>query len=104
MPSCPRRSLALLTLLIPIFAACQWAGEHLFSSRTPCDYYLPVGYTGWASIEYSVPGAPALPVANGRYQLNFPQSGRLATSTSIETGQAHDRFFYRSRLGARELR
>ena len=45
-------------------------------------WIIPAGYVGWLRLDYSVAGAPPLPIENGCYVVRLPRSGRLATSTA----------------------
>ena len=84
-------------------SSCQWLGEHVFTDRTPCDYYLPEGFVGWAKITFGVAGAPALRVRNGHYVVPFSAEGKAETSTNFEAGSAHDHYWYRTPHGVLEL-
>jgi hypothetical protein len=88
-------------LLVP---SCQWVGETFFTDRTPCDYYFPEGFTGWAEIRFAVAGAPAVPRENGRSVFKLPKTGLLETSTKFEEGSARDRYFYYSPGSTREIK
>ena len=62
--------------------------------RTPVRYLLPDGYQGWVILDYEVDGAPTLRKENGFYVVQFDQTGRVSTSSSVETGWANDEYFY----------
>jgi hypothetical protein len=48
---------------------------------TPERWIIPAGHVGWLRLDYSVKGAPPLPLEHGRYLVRVPLSGRMATST-----------------------
>lgn len=93
---------AVLALLLTM-TACERIGETLFTDRTPDDYFIPDGFVGWVEIRYGVPNAPPLPNDYGRYQVRFGPSGHIATSTKFEGGTAHDRYYFYSARGVREI-
>lgn len=68
-------------------------GYWLTMKRPNKDFYVPQNLTGWVTIYYGVPNAPALPVEKGVWQVKIPASGRLETSTVFEDGWSRDRFF-----------
>ena len=45
-------------------------------------WIIPAGYVGWLRLDYSIAGAPPLPLENGWYVIRLPLTGRLATSTA----------------------
>ena len=94
----------LLLALLLLTASCRWVGEHVQTNRTPQDYYLPEGFIGWAKVEYESPGSSPLPEQNGRRILRFDRDGVLRTSSRLQEGWAHDRYFYSSPQQTRELR
>jgi hypothetical protein len=59
-----------------------WIWSALPHGRTVEIWLLPEGYVGWVRLDYSIPGAPALPKEKGRYVVRINQSGRLQTSTA----------------------
>ena len=63
------------------FIACR-ATTPSRSPWKPEMWILPNGYVGWLRLDYSVDGAPALPVENGRYLVRMPPTGRMQTSTA----------------------
>jgi hypothetical protein len=78
---------------------CQRIGETFLTSRTPCDYYLPDRFVGWAAVRFAVPSAQPLPIIASRYQVHFRVTGQVSTSTRFEEGSARDRYFYYSANG-----
>src|SRR5947199_10170104 len=96
-------SIGAVAVAVLLLSSCGWIGETFLTNRTPCDYYLPDGFHGWAEVTFETAGAPPLPKQAGRYVVRFPQTARLTTSTPIEYGSAHDRYFYYSARGTQEL-
>lgn len=85
------------------------AGIALFMSQG-CDHWrrpevvlVPSGYVGWVRISYGVEGEPALQVQRGAYQIVVPQSGRIATSSPMASGLAHDEYYYVDEHGQKRL-
>lgn len=67
-----------------LFAAVLLAlctGATACKRSTPERWIIPAGYVGWLRLDYSVKGAPSLPLERGRYVVRVPPSGRVATST-----------------------
>ncbi len=79
---------SILSLLCAAMLTGCW------SSRRPCVYELPEGFTGWAFVEFEVRGAPPLPHRDGKLLVSFPPSGRIVTSSSIEQSFAKDEFYF----------
>jgi len=98
-----RPRIGAVAVAVLLLSSCGWIGETFLTNRTPCDYYLPEGFHGWAEVSFETAGAPPLPKQGGRYVIRFPQTGQLITSTLLENGSAHDRYFYYSARGTREL-
>lgn len=98
-----RTPCAILLLVLLTLATCRWVGENLLTNRTPCDYYLPEGFTGWAEVHYGVTGALPLLRSNGRYVIRFSEIASFQTSSKFEEGEAVDRYFYYSPRGVRVL-
>lgn len=96
------RRLALLLVTLAC-VSCGWIRDTFLTTRTPCDYYLPAGFVGWATINYGVRGAPAITRQGGRFVFRFPANGVIDTATKFESGSAHDRYFYYSNRKLREL-
>lgn len=63
---------------------------------------IPKGYVGWVRISYGVKGEPALQVKRCAYQIVIPQSGRIATSSPMTSGLAHDEYYYVDEHGQRK--
>ena len=81
----------------------------LFMSQG-CDHWrrpevvsIPSGYVGWVRINYGVKGEPPLQVQRRAYQIVVPQSGRIATSSPMTSGLAHDECYYVDERGQRKL-
>jgi hypothetical protein len=72
--------------------------------RRPSLFLIPEGYVGWVRIEMANNTAPPLPIENGYYVVQLPESGLLKTSTPIESGWASDDYFYYSTRGRSVLR
>jgi len=47
----------------------------------PERHIVPEGFRGWALIHYGIEGAPELQVVDGVTVADYPESGRLSTST-----------------------
>lgn len=43
----------------------------------PYRFLIPEGYVGWIRVDFDVSGAPRLPIEDGFYIFEFPESGRL---------------------------
>lgn len=71
------------------FAIYVWA-----MNRTPKHYYIPEGYSGWVTIKYEKPDAPALPVEDGTQILRIPRSGILETSSELDEGWSRDEHYW----------
>jgi hypothetical protein len=88
-------TLAISTLiLIGLFATCVVGIQK--NKRRPSQFLIPAGYVGWVRIEFEVKDAPAVPIEEGHYVFRLPPTGRLRTSTKMETGWASDHYFYYS--------
>ena len=68
---------------------------------TSCNYFyrterwiIPKGYVGWLRLDYRVPGAPPLPIENGRFLVRMPLSGRLQTSSLTNEAFEKNEYFY----------
>jgi len=64
-------------------------------------YVLPAGFTGWVTVEFAVPGAPALPREEGARLLRVPADGRLATSSPQELGIIDHHYWFDDGDGSR---
>jgi hypothetical protein len=62
---------------------------------------IPSGYVGWVRISYGVKGEPALQVQQSAYQIAVPRTGRIATSSFMTSGLAHDEYYYVDECGQR---
>ena len=71
--------------------------------RRPEVVSIPSGYVGWVRINYGVNGEPPLQVQRRAYQIVVPQSGRIATSSPMTSGLAHDEYYYVDERGQRKL-
>lgn len=74
----------------------------LFTKRTPRNYFIPKGYSGWVTIKYEKEGAPALQDVDGSLEVRIPSSGVLETSSPLTSGWARDDFYF-SNGGSDEL-
>lgn len=80
---------------VAIVALAVWAGSSVRqASRPPARYLVPDAYVGWVRVEYGVPGAPPVPLQDGRFVLTIPPDARLRTSSPEHFGWAKDEFFY----------
>lgn len=73
------------------------------TTRTPCDYYIPEGFVGWAEVHFAVKTSPVLPLVHGRFQIRLGPDAKLSTSTKFEEGNAHDRYYSYSSQSSHEL-
>lgn len=91
------RSQLLVACCLTLLSCGQWRrGETVL---------IPNGYAGWVTIEYNLPGAPALTQQNGHYLIAVDAQGKALTSTPMETGLGNDQYFYTDASGKRtELR
>jgi hypothetical protein len=71
--------------------------------RSPQHYFIPEGYSGWVTVRFEKPGAPALPVKDGAVEYHIPPSGILETSTRLETGWSRDAFFWEGPSGVHQI-
>ncbi|MEM6737351.1 MAG: hypothetical protein AAF620_14910 [Bacteroidota bacterium] len=69
----------ILVLFVTLISGCK-------SDRKGEIHLLPEGYTGGLVIVYQDLNAPPLPLIDGYYIYNIPDSGILYTSTSINDG------------------
>ena len=66
---------ALLLSGLPMLVGCH--------SSSKCELWIiPAGYVGWLRLDYSVAGAPPLPIENGCYVVRLPRTGRMETLTA----------------------
>lgn len=82
-----------LLVAAAVAAASLTGCELLEKHASPEVIFVPANYTGWAVVEYSVPGAPPLPVVAGKRVLRVPPSGLLTTSSPMEFGIQHTEFY-----------
>lgn len=73
----------------------------LMDHRHPIDFEIPQGYVGEVRVDFSVVGAPPLPIQRRHYIARIPANGLLKTSTAQEEGGAADRWYYVNQLGQR---
>ena len=45
-------------------------------------WIIPAGFVGWVRLDYSIKGAPPLPIEDGHYVIRLKRSARLATSSA----------------------
>jgi hypothetical protein len=86
----------LVALIALSLAACE-------KQRPPDIYLLPDSFRGWILIEYERPDCPPLAEHDGARYFDIPANGRYCTSATLESGWAHDRFYYGTAKGRREL-
>jgi hypothetical protein len=70
---------------------------------TPERWIIPAGYVGWLRLDYSVEGAPPLPLEGGRYVVRVPLSGRVATSTVNDPSVDNNEYYAQDSGGLRKL-
>lgn len=75
------------------------ACRHSTSER----WIIPAGYVGWLRLDYSVNGAPPLPLEHGRYVIRVPLSGRVATSTVNDPSVDNNEYYVQDSGGLRKL-
>lgn len=107
MPNQTARAIILLILGLPIFVAAAVFGpsalDLVIRRRPPERYLIPAGYTGWVRIDFHQPGAPALPIEDGRRLLKLNAQGTLQTSSDPRPGHGKDEFFADSATGRTPL-
>jgi hypothetical protein len=57
-----RARIGAVAVAVLLLSSCGWIGETFLTNRTPCDYYLPEGFHGWAEISFETAGAPPQPL------------------------------------------
>jgi hypothetical protein len=67
----------------------------------PTEYRVPLGFTGWAVVEFGVPGEPPLPTEGKVRIVAVPASGVVRTSTPLEDGSRHDTWIFLAPDGTR---
>jgi len=67
-------------------------------ARLPDRFLIPVGYTGWITVNYRVTNAPPLPIEDGHYLLVISPTGDLNTSSDMDDGVSNndDYFAYKA--------
>lgn len=76
-----------LILVIIAFSSCE-------KKRTPISYELPKNYSGWATVKYEKPNAPALENKDGYYHIKISPEGFAETSSKVEEGMAEDEYYW----------
>jgi hypothetical protein len=66
-------------------------------------WLIPEGYVGWLRLDYSVPGAPALPGEGGRLIVRLPRSGHLQTSSANKPTIDRNEYVSDGRSGRKRL-
>jgi len=108
-PDRARRSVRIfvvaLTVLISVAA---WFGinpRNAARNAPPrsLHFFIPEDYSGWARVEFEIPGEPTLPSEAGQTVLKIPSSGTLRTSSPEEYGWARDYYSFYSDAGTRPL-
>lgn len=102
----PRKLSAIPILFVMITSAiCLFIFTQVRQStieaptRTPKVFVFPEGFSGKARVYYGLEGEQPLPLVKDpesgteKYQLLFPASGEIRTSTPMEWGRAVDQFF-----------
>ncbi len=70
---------------------------------TPERWIIPAGHVGWLRLDYSVKGAPPLPLEHGRYIVRVPSSSRVATSTVNDPSIDNNEYYVQDPAGLRKL-
>ena len=86
-----------------------FSAERLYGVQTalgieappPVQHILPAGFQGWAIIHYGIEGTPALAEADGILVAEYPESGRIETSTEPPENDAFLNHEYFERPGGR---
>ena len=63
-------------------------------NRPPRQYYIPQNFSGWVTIKYEKPNAPALEEKNGYLQVIIPENGIVETSSKLESGWSRDEHYW----------
>lgn len=84
-------SISVLALLASMATACE-------KKRRPSVYEVPQGFRGWVTIEFEVRACPPIPIVDDRYVFAIRDDGTFCTSSSPESGYAHDEYVF---VGAR---
>jgi len=107
MPTQTARPILLVILGLPVLVAAVLFGpsalDLVVSRRPPERYLIPAGYTGWVRIDFRQPGAPALPIEDGRRLLKLSAQGTFQTSSDPLPGHGKDEFFAASATGRTAL-
>lgn len=75
-------------------AVLLFAGYVWFMNRQPRHYYIPEGFSGWVTIRYEKPDAPALEEKDGVLMIWVPENGIVETSSKLVNGWARDEHFW----------
>lgn len=75
-------------------ALLLFAGYVFFTYRSPHHFFIPKGFSGWVTVKFEKPGAPALPERDGAVEFHIPSTGILETSSKLATGWSRDAFFW----------
>jgi hypothetical protein len=86
-----------------------FSAERLYQFQTslgidapePVRHVLPAGFQGWAIIHYGVEGSPALATVDGILVAEYPESGRIETSTEAPENDAFLNHEYFERTGGK---
>ena len=70
-------------LLMVVFISIALAG---CDTRRPNSFLIPDGYVGWVQVSFGVEGSPPLPIEDGTRIIDFPQDGKLLTSSQMDFG------------------
>jgi uncharacterized protein DUF6843 len=79
------------TVLVLVFSLLSLCCEE---RRTPNAYELPKNFSGWVTIRYEKPNAPALEKIDGFYLLRVNHSGIFETSSKVAIGMASDEYYW----------
>ena len=86
-----------------------FSAERLYQVQTslgieappPVRHVLPAGFQGWAIIHYGIDGTPELETVDGVMVAEYPESGRIKTSTEPPENDAFLNHEYFERTGSR---
>jgi hypothetical protein len=90
------RARVLLLATTFLFASCR-------RSPPPELWIIPKGFVGWLRLDYSVAGAPILPLENGRRVVRMPPEARLQTSTADAGSIVDNRYAVDGPAGREQL-
>lgn len=75
-------------------AVLLFMGYLFFTHRTAHHYFIPKGFSGWVTVKFEKPNAPALVEKDGALEFRIPTTGVLETSSKLKTGWSRDEFYW----------